>query len=183
MSNHLTQLSTAIQSKQIKELILQAPHPELSRVSEKANIEEVGAVLTAMKEFVGGKNGAAGLALPQLGINQRAFVVKLRYWHWGRKKVNTEVFINPVIEITDHKTSKSKEECLSLKKKKFVIERPTGITVRYETLDGETKEISLCGRNARIVLHENDHLDGVLISNKSRRKKDMLTTLKSITAW
>ncbi|MAH48515.1 hypothetical protein CMI37_22000 [Candidatus Pacearchaeota archaeon] len=58
------------------------------------------------------------------------------------------------------------EECLSLPNKKFQVKRYNKITIRYQDAKGETLKESFEGFNARVIQHEIDHLNGILISDK-----------------
>lgn len=133
--------------------------------SEKiTDISEVKDVLLAAREFIKEEsNYALGLALPQLGINKRAFVANLEITQNGKTKRVTEVFINPLIEITNKKKIIDVEGCLSLKEEHYMVSRPRAIKVTYRNIEGKVKMIQLKGLNARVVLHENDHLNGILI--------------------
>jgi len=100
----------------------------------------------------------AGLAAPQVGEPLRLFL--------AHDREEFRVFINP--EILEKEGSvKSEEGCLSLPGIYVDIERAARVRVRY--LDGEGRPGELWAENllARIVQHENDHLDGVLICDRA----------------
>lgn len=160
----------------IEEMILQHPNEVLLQKADKVKIEDVKEILIAMKNYISeDENGAVGLALPQIGISQRAFVAKVEYLEKGKKKNITEIFINPVIQVTNSKPIEFVEGCLSLKDETYIVKRPKAIKVIYKTLQGKTKFISLSGFDARVVLHENDHLNGVLISEIGTRLSESIT--------
>ena len=103
------------------------------------------------------QNGV-GLAAPQVGMLKRIFVIDLtEYMDDGIE----QVFINPeVIEIDGEQTGA--EGCLSLPGKNGTVTRPN--YVKIKALDENMEEFVIEGSElmARAILHENDHLDGIL---------------------
>lgn len=96
-----------------------------------------------------------GLAAPQVGVLKRIFVVDVR------DEDGLMVFINP--EILETSGSQIDEEgCLSVPGEAHEVERPSYVKVRAINEKGE--EFILEGEDllARAILHENDHLNGVL---------------------
>lgn len=108
-----------------------------------------------------------GIAAPQVGMLWRVCFVDCT----GHAKVPDPhgplVMVNPVLVRQDGREI-GREGCLSLPEITANVERPTHITVRYRDLAGEEREISTDGFEARVVLHEMDHLDGVLILDRVR---------------
>ncbi|MEO0543175.1 MAG: peptide deformylase [Pseudomonadota bacterium] len=85
------------------------------------------------------------------------------------------ILINPSIVASSGDVSTYEEGCLSIPDYYADVERPQSVTVRYQTLDGETKEIVAEGMMATCIQHELDHLDGVLfIDHISKLKRDMV---------
>lgn len=116
-----------------------------------------------------------GLAAPQVGINQRFFVVDVGD---GPKAI-----INP--KITKRIGSEVLEEgCLSIPEVMVMIERPQQITVKYMNENGQMMKMTCEDLLARTIQHETDHLDGKLIidyaSHSEKVKfKDQLKTLEA----
>jgi peptide deformylase len=103
------------------------------------------------------ENGV-GLAAPQVGILKRMFVVDV-------DRENSYVFINP--EILETRGEQTGEEgCLSLPGKCGIVTRPEYVKVRATDLSGTEFEMEAEGLLARAILHENDHLDGVLYTSR-----------------
>lgn len=112
------------------------------------------------------KYKAAGLAAPQVGVDQRVIVVDVA----GQEGV----LINPAVVERSQQIEAQKEGCLSLPKVWLNVWRPRFITVQYDDLEGKRQQIAAGGLGARTILHEIDHLDGILILdrvNKKSRKK------------
>jgi len=96
-----------------------------------------------------------GLAGPQVGIAKRFFVII------ADDEVR-RVFVNPQIVKTSAETSEYEEGCLSIPGVYEKITRPTKVTVSALNENGKTFTIDADGLLARVIQHENDHLDGVL---------------------
>ena len=103
------------------------------------------------------QNGV-GLAAPQVGMLKRIFVIDLtEYMEDGIE----QVFINPeIIETSGEQTGA--EGCLSLPGKNGTVTRPNH--VKITALDENMESFTIEGSElmARAILHENDHLDGIM---------------------
>jgi len=107
-------------------------------------------------EYVQKDKGSAGLAAPQTDNLLQIIVVT-------DKDRKPRVMVNPQIVFASPKQTQMEEGCLSIPKKLYTIERPFAIKVAYQNLKGRKMIESLQGWEARIVQHEVDHLNGVLI--------------------
>ncbi|NOR44606.1 MAG: peptide deformylase [Candidatus Delongbacteria bacterium] len=123
------------------------------------------------------KANGIGLAAPQIGMSKRFFVVTMldhENEQGDMVKGFKEAFINP--EITEKKGSiKMEEGCLSVPGIYEIVERPEEITINYTDINGVNKTLDADGMLARVILHEYDHLDGILfISKIPQMKKDLI---------
>lgn len=109
-----------------------------------------------MEETVALARGA-GIAAPQVGSLERICLAFI-----GKKMVP---LINPSITWKSEETDIAEEGCLSLPEVWLNIVRSTSIILAYESLDGKKRELKLQGFDARVVQHEVDHLDGILITD------------------
>jgi len=126
-------------------------------ITDFSNIEElINNLFDTMYEFDG-----IGLASNQIGINKRMFVVDITHTEECDSPL---VFINGKIEKGNGSCVDS-EGCLSLPEIRINVERFDTITYSYidENLERRTKEFS--GLLATVIQHENDHLDGKLITD------------------
>ena len=105
-----------------------------------------------------------GLAAPQVGLSQRLFVFNPE-GDPERPELSRAV-INPVITARGGRRVRAEEGCLSLPQIYAEIERPERCSMRYQDLDGATHVEDFEGFEARIVQHEFDHLEGVLIVDR-----------------
>lgn len=114
-------------------------------------------LLDDMAETLDDANGA-GLAAPQVGILRRVFIIDL-------DETGPIEFINPEILETSGEQD-DMEGCLSVPGKWGMVKRPNYVRARAQDRSGEWFEIEGEGLTARCILHEYDHLDGHLYSEK-----------------
>ena len=109
------------------------------------------------------KNRAVWLALPQVWVPRRWFVVSV---HTQTEKYNG-VFINPVLIKMSGNITEYEEECLSEPWVKVNKKRPYQIRLEYDdpSLPTIRKQKTFTGFTARVIQHELDHLDWILLSN------------------
>ena len=102
-----------------------------------------------------------GLAAPQVGVLQRLLVYDV--------DDDPRVLVNPVLGEYSDETEESEEGCLSVPGVTMPVER--AVSVRVQGLDeyGEPVDFRAEGFEARVIQHENDHLDGVLIVDRTSR--------------
>lgn len=111
-----------------------------------------------------------GLAAPQVGVPLRIFAFDVR-----DPSEPSGHLLNPRVTETSEETAKETEGCLSIPGLQEVVERPVRAVVTGHTVDGDELRIEAEGLLARCLLHETDHLDGVLfIDRVSPIKRRML---------
>ncbi len=110
-----------------------------------------------------------GLAAPQVFRSQRAIAVGLPAGAEGDDEtIEPLVIVNPVVEVTDPVEEVDWEGCLSLGELRGRVPRPREIRVRGLSRDGRKFDRKLSGFPARVVLHEVDHLDGVVFLDRMK---------------
>ncbi|MCX6765885.1 MAG: peptide deformylase [Candidatus Moranbacteria bacterium] len=145
--------------------ILKYPHPLLRRkaIKIKNPLEpQIQALIPRMIEAMKKGNGL-GLAAPQVGKSLRLCIV-------GEEK-KVYVLINPSIKSCSRKKVFMEEGCLSFPGKFFLISRPEAVKVRYLDETGKKAKIKAQGLLARTLQHEIDHLDGILVIDRAKKKK------------
>ncbi len=104
-----------------------------------------------------------GLAAPQLGISQRLLVYRVG------PDAPVIALANPEIEWTSKDEETLDEGCLSIPGILVDVERPVHVRVRAQDEHGEERVVEASGLEARVIQHEMDHLDGVLILERTSR--------------
>ncbi len=106
-------------------------------------------------------DGGVGLAAPQIDVNQRVVVVRDPARPEGAQRVD---LVNPVVQKTFGPDEPFEEGCLSFPGLYTNVTRPKGVVLTYQTPATGAQQLKLRDSDllARIVLHEVDHLDGVL---------------------
>ncbi len=124
--------------------------------------KEVQALLKDMAETCIMADGQ-GLAAPQIGVSERVIVAVLNERLVG--------LVNPEITWRSGEMVRDEEGCLSLPNQYVVVPRDRAIGVKFLDVNGKPQELRLSDMNARVIQHEVDHLDGVLIVDHSGKKK------------
>ena len=106
-----------------------------------------------------------GIAAPQIGAMWRMAYVDCGQHKKVKNPHPASWLIDPVV-VQANGAEVGREGCLSLPEITANVRRATDITVRYTDLDGEQCEITTVGFEARVILHEIDHLDGILILDR-----------------
>jgi peptide deformylase len=130
---------------------------------------EVERMIAIMRDGMG-----VGLAATQLGVLRRLLVFQA-----GTDGEPTAL-VNPVVEWSSEQASIAEEGCLSLPRVSMDVERALHVRVSGRDAEGEAIELEASGLEARILQHEIDHLDGVLILDRTSRdqRKGALRALR-----
>jgi len=102
-----------------------------------------------------------GLAAPQIGVLQRLIVYDV--------DDDAQALVNPVLDQFSDEIEEADEGCLSVPGVTMPVERPLSLRVRGFDASGEPVEYRAEGLQARVVQHEYDHLEGVLIVDRTTR--------------
>lgn len=120
------------------------------------------------------------LAAPQIGKNIRMISITLRnIWKKDISLKKSEIMINPEMIYASKEKEIDDEWCISLPGMECKVRRSKDIKVKYQDIFWNFKIISAKGFNARIILHEMDHLDGILMSDRAESKK-IKNTIKNM---
>jgi peptide deformylase len=104
-----------------------------------------------------------GLAAPQLGLSQRLLVYRVG------PDAPLIALVNPCVEWASDDTEALDEGCLSIPGISVDVERPVYLRVRAQDEEAEERLVEASGLEARVIQHELDHLDGVLILDRTTR--------------
>ena len=105
-----------------------------------------------------------GLAATQLGVLHRVLVYQ------AHPEDPVTALVNPVLEWTSEELEAAEEGCLSLPAVHVEVERPARVRVRAQDASGDQLEVEAEGLEARVIQHEIDHLEGVLILDRISRE-------------
>ncbi len=106
-------------------------------------------------------NDGVGLAANQVGRLKRVLVASVE---------EDYVIVNPVLTDWSTTTERGAEGCLSIPGIQVEVERPTAVTVSGQDVSGKPLRIEASDMLARVLQHEVDHLDGVLILDRTDRE-------------
>jgi peptide deformylase len=123
----------------------------------RAEIERMG-------ELMGDALGI-GLAATQIGVLHRVLVYR------ADPEDPVTVLVNPVLEWSSEETETASEGCLSIPFVHVEVERPAEVRVRARDAHGEELEVRGSGLTARVIQHEIDHLDGILMIDRISREE------------
>jgi peptide deformylase len=122
--------------------------------------DEVRRMGTLMEDALG-----IGLAAPQVGVSHRLLVYRVD------PESPVAALVNPEIEWSSREEEISEEGCLSLPFVHVDVERPVAVRVRARDERGDEMVIEAMGLEARVIQHEIDHLDGILILDRTSREQ------------
>ncbi len=122
--------------------------------------KEMKALINSMEETTIAAKGA-GLAAPQVNRSERICIAMI-----GKKLTP---LINPNITWKSQETDTMEEGCLSLPDLWLQVTRPRDIIVKFLSRTGKERELQLMDFDARVVQHEVDHLEGILITDHQRK--------------
>jgi peptide deformylase len=133
----------------------------LKQVCVPAQPDEIEPVVTDLIDTMRSFEHCVGLAAPQIGEPFRIAVVDVSAHPRAKDPHGLMVLVNPKVTARSEGSKVSREGCLSLPDLTANVRRPRRATVSF----GE-QEVDLKGFEARCVLHEIDHLDGILFLDR-----------------
>jgi peptide deformylase len=119
---------------------------------------EADRMIGLMRDAIG-----VGLAATQLGTLRRMLVFQVG------SEAEPTVLVNPEIEWRSEDATTAEEGCLSLPGVIVDVERPLHVRARGVDVHGEPFSLEASGLEARVIQHEVDHLDGVLMIDRTER--------------
>jgi len=144
--------------------IRQYPDPALRiRAGEVDDVDETVADLVERMTKLMQEARGVGLAAPQVGVLRRVLVYQTD------EEEPVRALVNPRLVASSEEEETLDEGCLSLGAASVVVpvSRPATVTVEATTPEGEAVTVEADGLEARVIQHELDHLDGVLILDRT----------------
>ena len=122
--------------------------------------DDLRALVDRMNRLMDDAHGV-GLAATQIGLLRRILVFR------ANEEDELAVLVNPVIVEKSEETTAEGEGCLSLPEVHVPVERFATVVVEGVDADGDDVRIEAEGLQSRVIQHEIDHLDGVLIFDRT----------------
>jgi peptide deformylase len=134
---------------------------------------DLGRLVERMASLMQDANGV-GLAANQVGVLRRVFVFR------PGDDDEPVAAINPRVVEPSEELAADDEGCLSLQRVLVPVERRAAVTLEAQDVDGRPLRLELAGLPARVVQHELDHLDGVLIVDRTTpdARREAMATLR-----
>lgn len=153
--------------------IVTTPHPILTSAAQPVSLFDHQLKLTVddMAETMRHAPGV-GLAAPQIGVDRRIVVIEYNQPNAEPKlgpKIPLTIFINPRVSHYSQATDILNEGCLSIPGVELPIKRSKKIKLTAQSVDGRPIKVQTTGYLARIIQHEVDHLNGVLITERVKK--------------
>lgn len=124
--------------------------------------KELKNIIRDMKDTLKKAKGL-GIAAPQVGLDIRAFIFITDY---GTRQQVVREAINPEVIFASEQQALGEEGCLSLPGKFGNVYRPNEVIVSFYDVTGEKHQMRLVDLDARVFLHELDHINGVLFLDR-----------------
>lgn len=154
--------------------VVRYPDPVLKRVAEPVGeiTDGLRALAQDLVDTMRAMPATVGLAAPQVGEPVRAFVLDVRSHRRADTTHGLVALFDPeVLEAEDPDVVR--EGCLSVPELTADVRRPRRVTVRGLLPDGSHRVYRMRGFEARVLLHEVDHLDGLLILDRVAAPSDL----------
>mgnify|MGYP001192511317 CR=1 FL=1 len=125
-----------------------------------------------------------GLAAPQIGKSIRLFIIDAKPFFQEKNTTEFElknlkrVFINPSLTIVEGEPCNFNEGCLSIPEIREDIERVDSIKIDFYDEKFNFQSLKLSGILARVILHEYDHIEGILFTDRITNFKKILIQKK-----
>ena len=147
--------------------VLALPDPLLQRPSAKVGVVDAGALALAedLVDTMRARTACVGLAAPQIGVGRRAFAVDVTGHRKARSCHGELVLFDPKL-VSAGVAAVAREGCLSIPDLTGDVARATEVVVRGVGIDGAEQVIEADAFEARAILHELDHLDGLLFLDR-----------------
>lgn len=134
--------------------------------------QSIHEIVLGMRQIMKQANGI-GLAAPQVGISQQIAIVEIPLDREDNKSKKNEkplqlTLINPKITQSSREFKANLEGCLSIPGIEVNVTRPVSVTINYLDLDSMRQTLTASNLLARVIQHEIDHLNGILITDHGK---------------
>jgi peptide deformylase len=148
--------------------VLRLPAPALKAVAAPAaGAPEAAAVAADLVDTMRAYDHCVGLAAPQIGVGLRVLCVDVTGHPKARSRAGLIVLLDPEL-VAASDPAPAREGCMSVPDLTGNVTRPATVAVRGTTPEGATRLVEADAIEARALLHELDHLDGLLFLDRVR---------------
>lgn len=156
--------------------VLRAPAKAVAQ--DEINGGPITRLISNMKDTLAASSDGVGLAAPQIGASVRVFLVsdEAKAIDEGTgggsktgKKWEYRVFINPILKKRSREKASFMEGCLSVPGKVGEVTRSEKVYLEWYDENGKKHARGFARFYARVIQHEMDHLDGVLIVERAKK--------------
>lgn len=174
---------------------MRAPHSILRKAARAVTVGEIQGssiqkLISDIEKILSQTPDGVGLAAPQVGVGLRVFIVSEEAATVGRreppgraaegdgrdsreeKQWKYFVFINPVLKKKSRKKVEFTEGCLSVPGRYGIVPRAEKVSIEWHDGTGRKQTRGFTKFFARVIQHEMDHLDGVLITDRAKELFD-----------
>lgn len=174
--------------------IVQTGNKVLRKIAKEIPISDIKKpkiqkLLKEMSEALHSQNDGVAIAAPQIGSSLRIFLVSGRIFDedfirgqgssdgslYNKPRQPDLVFINPILKKISKDKKLMSEGCLSVRPIYGKVRRATKATIEAYNENGEKFKKDGAGLLAHIFQHENDHLDGILFTDKAKDLQEIFT--------
>jgi peptide deformylase len=146
--------------------VLRLPAPALKAVARPVGDAVAAAAMAAdLVDTMRAHDHCVGLAAPQIGVGLRAFCVDVTGHPKARSCAGLVVLLDPEL-VAAGAPAVAREGCMSVPDLTGNVARPVTVAVRGTTPEGATRLVEADAIEARALLHELDHLDGLLFLDR-----------------
>ncbi len=123
--------------------------------------DELLAIVNDLADTLRSDTLSVGLAAPQIGYPLAVAVVNL-----AKNEGEDLVLVNPEIVSESGSWDIKYESCMSVPHKRGQVKRRKKVHIRYQDIEGNKRELATSGFEARVIMHEIDHLHGMLFVDR-----------------
>jgi peptide deformylase len=145
--------------------VLRLPAPALKAVARPVGDAVAAAMAADLVDTMRAHDHCVGLAAPQIGVGLRAFCVDVTGHPKARSSAGLVVLLDPEL-VAAGAPAVAREGCMSVPDLTGNVARPATVAVQGTTPEGATRLVEADAIEARALLHELDHLDGLLFLDR-----------------
>lgn len=133
--------------------------------------ERLQGIVADLRDTLHSDTLSVGLAAPQIGVPDAVAIINIK-----KEQGQDLVLVNPIIVSESGSWDSKYESCMSIPHKRGEVKRRKKVTIEYHDVHGARHELSAESFLARVIMHEVDHLHGVLFVDRMSENSDLEDT-------